>query len=86
MIEYIPKDSTIVQNDHRTFKIGIKPKDEVTDIWVQWQVLSRDYSKFGELRIKVVPIYEEKQKIITVYDSSEVKETEVVVVPKIIKE
>ena len=76
----------MVQNDHRTFKIGIKPKDGVTDIWVQWQVLSRDYSKLGELRIKVVPIYEEKQKIITVYDSSEVKETEVVVVPKIIKE
>ncbi|WP_289161335.1 hypothetical protein [uncultured Parabacteroides sp.] len=86
VIEYIPKDTTMVQNDHRTFKIGIKPKDEVTDIWVQWQVLSRDYSKLGELRIKVVPIYEEKQKIITVYDSSEVKETEVVVVPKIIKE
>jgi len=86
VIEYIPKDTTMVQNDHRTFKIGIKPKDGVTDIWVQWQVLSRDYSKLGELRIKVVPIYEEKQKIITVYDSSEVKETEVVVVPKIIKE
>ncbi|MEG1749325.1 MAG: hypothetical protein RR249_06515 [Tannerellaceae bacterium] len=86
VIEYIPKDNTMVQNDHRTFKIGVKPKDEVTDIWVQWQVLSRDYSKLGELRIKVVPIYEEKQKIITVYDSTEVKDTEVVVVPKIIKE
>lgn len=86
VIEYIPKDTTMVQNDHRTFKIGIKPKDEVTDIWVEWQVLSRDFSKLGKLRIKVVPIYEEKQKVMTVYDSSEVKETEVVIAPKIIKE
>lgn len=85
VIEYIPKDTTMVQNDHRTFKIGIKPKDGVTDIWVRWQVLSRNYSKLGELQIKVVPSYEEKHNTIIVYDKSELQETTTEIIPKIIK-
>ncbi|MCM0236649.1 hypothetical protein J8L13_04365 [Bacteroides fragilis] len=86
VMEFIPKDKILVQGNHRTFKIGIKPEDGVEYIKVSWKVLSRDYNKQGELIINVTPRYEEKHNTVTVYDKSELKETMMEITPKIVKE
>lgn len=85
VIEYLPKQPTLVQDDSRIFKIGVKPKDGVTEIVVDWVVLSRDYKKAGKLYIKIVPVYEEQKTIITVYDQSEMRDAAVEIIPKIVE-
>jgi hypothetical protein len=85
-IEYRPKKALLVQDDCRTFKIGIKPKDNVNIIRLQWLILSRDYSKEGELVINVVPKYDEKEEPIEVKNVSNMKPTEVLIEPKIVEE
>ena len=86
VIDYIPKDAIMVQDDCRTFKIGVKPKDGASEIKVAWEVLSRDYSKQGTLLINVIPSYEEKHNVVIVYNKSELKEAITEIIPKIIKE
>ena len=86
VIEYKPKNTILVQDDFQTFKIGVKPQDNAKEINVKWELLSRNYKKEGVLMLKIVPSYEEKHSIITVYNKSEVQDTKVKITPKIICE
>ena len=86
VIEYRPKDPVLVQSDHRTFEIAIKPKNNIQNIKINWILYSRNYKKEGNLLINVIPKYEDKQEIIEVDKLSELKEDHVVITPKIIEE
>jgi len=83
LVEFRPINATLVQDDRRPIKIGVKPKDNVTEIQINWILKSRDYKKEGKLLLKVLPLFEEKKEYI---DVDEIKETEIVIVPKIIEE
>jgi hypothetical protein len=82
VIEIRPKNSVLVQEEERNFKIGIKPKDDINEISVHWTVKSRDYKKEGELSIKVTPKYDDKIEYIEV---DVLKENEIEILPKIIE-
>lgn len=83
VLEYRPLKITLVQDDFKRFKIGIKPKDNVEEIKVVWCLKSRNYKKSGELFIKVSPKYEGKVVQIEVETN---RETEVEIKPKIEEE
>ena len=85
-IEYRSKSVVFVQGDKTHFKIGLLPADDVTIIPVYWKFLSEDYSKTGELTIKVEPKYEEKVQIIEVNSPIDLKDDEVLLKPKITTE
>ena len=86
VIEYRPKDRTLVQDDHRTFKIAVKPKDNVQSIKVMWVLHSRNYKKEGELILNVEPKFEDKKEKVKVDNIEELKENEVIILPKIVEE
>ena len=86
VIEYRPKDRILVQEDHRTFKIAVKPKDNVQSIKVMWVLHSRNYKKEGELILNVEPKFEDKKEKVEVDNIEELKENEVIILPKIVEE
>lgn len=86
VIEYRPKDRILVQDDHRTFKIAVKPKDNVQSIKVMWVLHSRNYKKEGELILNVEPKFEDKKEKVEVDNIDELKENEVIILPKIVEE
>lgn len=86
VIEYRPKDRILVQDDHRTFKIAVKPKDNVQSIKVIWVLHSRNYKKEGELILNVEPKFEDKKEKVEVDNIDELKENEVIILPKIVEE
>lgn len=86
VIEYRPKDRILVQDDHRTFKIAVKPKDNVQSIKVMWVLHSRNYKKEGELILNVEPKFEDKREKVEVDNIDELKENEVIILPKIVEE
>ena len=86
VIEYRPKDRILVQDDHRTFKIAVKPKDNVQSIEVMWVIYSRNYRKEGELILNVEPKFEDKKEKVEVDNIDELKENEVIILPKIVEE
>lgn len=86
VIEYRPKDRILVQDDHRTFKIAVKPKDNVQSIKVMWVLHSRNYKKEGELILNVEPKFEDKKEKVEVDNIEELKENEVIILPKIVEE
>lgn len=83
VIEYIPLRPILVQDDDTTFKIGVKPKDGVKTITVQWELRSRNYKKEGVLTLNVIPHFEDKKEYIEVETEEEVKEKEIITVAKI---
>lgn len=83
VIEFRPLNSILVQDDHITFKIGVKPQNYTNEILLQWILKSRDYKKNGELSIKVNAQIEDK---VVWHESEEPKEDKVVIKPKIIEE
>jgi len=82
LIEFRPLNSTLVQDDHRTNRIGVKPKDNVTEIQIKWILKAGNYKKEGKLLLKVLPQFEDKKEYI---DVDEIKEMEIIIVPKIIE-
>lgn len=86
VIEYRPKDRILVQDDHRTFKIAVKPKDNVQSIKIMWVLHSRNYKKEGELILNVEPKFEDKKEKVEVDNIEELKENEVIILPKIVEE
>ena len=86
VIEYRPKDRILVQDDHRTFKIAVKPKDNVQLIKIMWVLHSRNYKKEGELILNVEPKFEDKKEKVEVDNIEELKENEVIILPKIVEE
>jgi hypothetical protein len=85
VLDFRPLDPILVQDDHKSFKVGIKPKDGVDEIEIQWVLKSRDYKKEGSLTLKVVPQFEDKYKKIEV-EQNELREDEITIEPKIIEE
>ena len=85
VIEYRPKDPVLVQSDHRAFEIAIKPKDNVQSIKIMWVLYSRNYKKEGELLLNVEPKFEDKKEKVEVNNIDELKENEVIILPKIIE-
>ena len=86
VIEYRPKDPVLVQSDHRAFEIAIKPKDNVQSIKIMWVLYSRNYKKEGELLLNVEPKFEDKKEKVEVDNIDELKENEVIILPKIVEE
>lgn len=86
VIEIRPVNSTLVQDEHRIFKIRVKPKDDVNEISIEWVLKSRDYKKEGDLLLKVTPHYEDKKERIEVENDNEIRENEIEIVPKIVEE
>ena len=86
VIEYRPKDPVLVQSDHRAFEIAIKPKDNVQSIKIMWVIYSRNYKKEGELLLNVEPKFEDKKEKVEVDNIDELKENEVIILPKIVEE
>lgn len=86
VIEYRPKDTVLVQSDHRTFEIAVKPKDNIQNLTIKWTLYSRNYKKKGNLIVNVNPKFEDKQEIIEVDKLSELKEDHIVISPKIVEE
>lgn len=84
-IEFIPKDSVVVQKDTRDFTISVKPADGVKVFSLFWRFLCEDYDKEGVLTINVEPIIEERTKTIEVDNVEDMKPDEVVVKPKIVE-
>lgn len=82
LIEFRPLNTTLVQDDLRIIKIGVKPKDDVDEIIVHWFLKSRNYKKEGELLLKVVPQFEDREELIEV---DEIRDIEIIVEPKIIE-
>ena len=85
LIEYIPLEKVLVQDDARVFEVGVKPKQGVEKITVIWNVKSRNYQKRGELSLNVKPKYEDRAIDIKVIDPKELKEPEIIIEPKIIE-
>lgn len=83
MLEYEPKNPILVQKDTRTFKIGIKPKQEINEISVHWKFLSRNFHKEGIMSLAVKPCFIEIAKTVEVDNISEVKNTEIIIKPLI---
>lgn len=86
IIEYIPKNSVLVQKDYKLFKVGLKPLQNTDAIKVKWIMRSRDFEKFGELKILVKPKFEEHTVNIEVEKQEDLKDTQIVIKPKIVEE
>lgn len=85
VIEYHPLDKILVQNDSKRFKMQVKPKQNVDKICVYWSVKSRNYQKDGHLLLSVIPIFEDRTKNVEVFDIKDLKETEIIIEPKILE-
>ncbi|MBD5396688.1 hypothetical protein HDR62_00880 [bacterium] len=86
VLEFRPKQTKLLKNDFDDFKISVKPEDNIKEVVVQWQLLSRDYQKEGKLTIPVKPIIENKETIIYVDTPDKLKSDEEVIEPKIVEE
>lgn len=86
VIEYIPKSNVLVQNDYKTFKVGVKPKKGVEMTIIKWVIKSRDYQKRGKLHLYVKEKIEEVINRFEVGNPYELKETEIIIEPKITEE
>lgn len=86
VIEFRPINPTLVQTDRKTFKIKIKPKIKEGEIKIAWDFKSQNYRKQGILMIKVTPFYEDKKVNIEVEESSQLKDSEIIIEPKIVEE
>lgn len=86
VIIFKPIDKHLVQTDHKTFSVGVKPKDGVSEIEVHWVLKSRDYRKDGIFLLKVSPKYEDRRISVEVENEAELKETEIIIKPKIVEE
>lgn len=88
VIEFKPKNPILVQKEDKVFQISVKPKDNITSIKVYWSVLARNYSKEGELFLKVEPLFEDIKEYISVETDSEedIIKKEIIIEPKIIEE
>lgn len=84
-LDIIPTEKTLVQTDSRSFRIGLKPEDDATEIIMHWDFKSRDYNKQGTILIKVEPIFEDREQIIKVDSYSLCKDDEIIIEPKIIE-
>lgn len=85
-LEIIPTEKNLVQTDSRSFKIGIKPEDNASEIKMYWDFKSRDYNKQGIIIIKVEPVYTNREEIIEVDTQEACKDEEIVIEPKIEKQ
>lgn len=84
-IEYRPKENVFLQTDKKNFTISIIPADEIKILSLFWKFLCEDYQKEGSLTIKVEPKIEESERVVEVYNKSELKPDEVRVEAKIIE-
>ena len=75
LLSVVPKQN-ISSDDHRTFKIAVKPKDNVQSIKVMWVLHSRNYKKEGELLLNVELKSEDKKEKVEVDNIDELKENE----------
>lgn len=82
----VPTENTLVQTDSRNFKIGIKPKDGVSEIIMNWDFKSRDYNKQGTIVIKVEPEYEDRVQIVKVDKFADMHQDEINIEPKIVRD
>lgn len=82
-LKIVPTEKILVQTDTRSFKIGIKPKNGAEKIEIRWDFKSRDYNKQGILIIRVEPIYEDREQIILLEPHEKLKDTEIVIEPKV---
>ena len=80
-----PKENVLVQTDRKIVSFIIKPKDDVEEIKLFWNFKSQDYNKTGKLLIKVEPIYDDVEKIVTVETEAELKAPSITISPKIIE-
>ncbi len=85
-LDIVPTEKTLVQTDSRSFRIGIKPQDDATEIIMHWDFKSRDYNKQGTIIIKVEPIFEDREQVIKVDSYSLCKEDEIIIEPKIVEQ
>lgn len=84
-IEFIPKRTSLVQGDFKSFKVDIMPQNDVSEIKLDWVLFSRNYKKQGELLVRVEPLFEDEYKTILVDSQEEIKEDEIIISPKIVK-
>ena len=86
VIEFRPIDPILVQTDKKSFKVKVKPKIMSGEIKIDWDFKSQNYRKEGTLLLKVTPLYEDKKIDIEVEDCNQLKDSEVIIEPKIIEE
>jgi hypothetical protein len=71
-ILYEPLDSRVfVPKDGRVFSWWMIPQIEAKEVIVRWELLSRNYSAEGEVKLIVQPEFEEAEKHVTVETLSE---------------
>ena len=84
VIEFRPlNNQSLVQKDNKSFEIRVKPKDGASEIKIYWHLMARNHDKRGELKLKVVPQFEDKTVDEYVEYESGLKENEVIIEPKI---
>lgn len=88
VIEYKPCNNlALVPQETKKFKVGVKPKDNISEINIWWRLISRDGNNVsGELKLIVEPAFEDKTIDIYVNNESEIKNDEVIISPKIVNE
>jgi len=84
LVEFIPLNKTLIQEDCKNFKIALKPKQDVFEIKIHWELKARDYSKEGDLKLIVSPIYKEEIEKIYVDTVDELIEDVIEILPKIV--
>lgn len=85
VIEFNPLDKILVQTDYKIFEIGVKPKDNIKQLRIEWSLKSQGYRKEDLLILMIDPLYEDKNIDIEVEEESQLKEDEIVIEPKIIE-
>ncbi len=84
VINYYPKKKILVQEDSCSFSVGVIPKShETKEIKLYWKLKARDYNKNGELKLMVVPSFENEEKVIKVHSENDIKPDEIIIQPKI---
>ena len=84
LVEFIPLNKNLIQEDCKNFKIALRPKQDVFEIKIHWELKARDYSKEGDLKLIVSPIYKEEIEKIYVDSVDELIEDEIEILPKIV--
>lgn len=79
----IEPNKPLLLEDSAYFKFSIRADDYVERIPIVWHFTSRDFVKKGQLLINVVKSYIDKIQTATVYDSSEMREAEIIITPRI---
>lgn len=77
-IRYFPNENEpLIQKDNKYFEVKILPEKYEEEIVIKWSILARDFSKTGELFIKIKPDFTIKENIIEVDDESGIIEDEI---------